>query len=233
MKRINILSTRSIKWSLIEQAGRAGILIDQIEFIKTKPIISPEKIALIQNLPAYASLVFTSTNAVEAFSQLVHDHNINPGQHRVFCVDGRTNDSINALFPSFVIAARSETARALALEILNHDIEKIYFICGNLRRDELPDILRQKGIAVEELELYKTEPTPIKIEQNYDGLIFFSPSAVSSFFSVNKIPADTTCFAIGETTANAIKVFSDNGIVVATKPRQENIISTIINHYQS
>lgn len=233
MKRINILSTRLILPALIEQAEGSGIQIDQKEFIRTTSLITPEKADIVQHISADTDLVFTSTNAVEALSKLVHEYNIHPGQHRVFCVDGRTSLSINTLFPSFIITTAAETAQALAEEMLKHEVQQVCFVCGNLRRDELPAVLHQNGIAVTELELYRTETTPVKMEQHFDGLIFFSPSAVVSFFSLNKISAGTTCFAIGHTTANAIKKYTSNEIVVAAKPRQDNIISRVIKHYQS
>jgi uroporphyrinogen-III synthase len=234
VKTIHILSTRSIQTPLIEQAGSAGIQIDQKEFIRTEPFLSPDKAALVREIPEHATLVFTSTNAVEVLFKLVHEYDIPvPAHCNVFSVDGRTSLAINTLFPSFLPLATSENARALAEEMLKHDIKQAYYPCGNIRRDELPSILKARGISVREMELYRTEATPEKIERVYDGLIFFSPSAVSSFFSLNEIPPHTTCFAIGETTANAIREQTTNDIVIAAKPRQDNIISMIIKHYQS
>lgn len=234
MKTIHILCTRPIQTSLIEQAASAGIQIDQKEFIRTEPLLSPEKAALVREIPDHAILVFTSTNAVEVLFKLVHEYNIKvPADCKVFSVDGRTSLALNALFPTFLPLATSENARALAEEILKHNIEQAYYICGNIRRDELPAILHANGISVREMELYRTESTPEKIDRTYDGVIFFSPSAVSSFFSVNKISPHTTCFAIGATTANAIREQTTNDIVTAAKPRQDNIIYMIIKHYQS
>jgi uroporphyrinogen-III synthase len=234
VKTIHILSTRPIQTSLIEQAGSVGIQIDQKEFIRTEPIMSPEKAALVQEIPDHATLVFTSTNAVEVLFKLVHEYKIAlPANCKVFSVDGRTSLAINALFPTFLPLATSENARALAEEMLKHDIEQAYYFCGNIRRDELPAILQANGVSVREMELYRTEATPEKIDRIYDGVIYFSPSAVSSYFSVNEIPPHTTCFAIGETTATAIREQTTNDIVIAAKPRQDNIISMIIKHYQS
>lgn len=234
MNGINILCTRLIQPSFIEQAGKAGIHIDQIEFIRTSYSITDHHAGLIQGIPDRANLVFTSTNAVEALSQLVHEANINLPKHcRVFCVDGRTSMSISTLFPGCEIAASAESAKALAEDILKHQVEQVYFICGNLRRDELPALLLQNGIQVTELELYKTYATPVKVDHHYDGLIFFSPSAVASFFSMNTITGSTACFAIGETTANAIRECTGNEIIVSDRPRQACIIASVITYYQN
>ena len=234
MKGIHILSTRLILHSLIELAGNAGIYIDQKEFIRTEPSLSPEKAASIEEIPARATLIFTSTNAVEALSRLVHEYNIQIPPHcKAFSVDGRTSTAINTLFPAFDIVATSETAKKLAEEIMAKGSGPLYYICGNLRRDELPALLCDKGIEVTELELYKTYPTPVTVEQTFDGIVFFSPSAASSFFSVNAISNTTICFAIGDTTANAIREYTNNDIVVASRPRQDSIVATIIKHFQS
>jgi uroporphyrinogen-III synthase len=234
VKRISILSTRPITNFLAEQAANTGVDIHQLEFIRTEPLLTSAKAALLREIPIQATLVFTSTNAVEALYQLTREYHIEmPAWSRAFCMEGRTRTSVSALFPTLTIAATAHSALDLAEEILRFKIPKVYFICGNLRRNELPELLKEKNIVVNELELYRTYDTPVKVDQDFDGLVFFSPSAVSSFFSMNQIPAITTCFAIGDTTARTIREFTSNAILVSDKPRQDNIISMIIKHYQS
>ena len=42
-------------------------------------------------------------------------------------------------------------------------------------------------LSVDEVIVYKTIETPKVLTKQYDGILFFSPSAVKSFFSKNSI----------------------------------------------
>ena len=61
-------------------------------------------------------------------------------------------------------------------------VDEVIFFCGDQRRDELPEILRQHEVVVNEIVVYQTIAVPHKIEKQYHGILFFSPSAVQSFF---------------------------------------------------
>jgi uroporphyrinogen-III synthase len=110
-------------------------------------------------------------------------------------------------------------------------VKSILFFCGDLRRDELPVRLREAGLDVHEVVVYRTLLTPRKIGREYDGIAFFSPSAVESFFSVNRLPARTALFAIGGTTARAIRQYSDNPVTTSERPEAELLINQIIHDY--
>jgi uroporphyrinogen-III synthase len=79
--------------------------------------------------------------------------------------------------------------------------------------------------------VYKTIETPELLTKSYDAILFFSPSAVQSFFSKNRISDSTQIFAIGSTTADAAESFSRKPIIVAEKPGKENLVDLAIRHY--
>ena len=107
------------------------------------------------------------------------------------------------------------------------------FFCGNIRRDELPQLLKSSGIALEEMVVYETTVTPHPIIKDYHAVLFFSPSAVDSFFSVNKVVEHTILFAIGNTTARAIGNYSTNTIVKADTPEKDNLVKKAIAYFQN
>ena len=116
---------------------------------------------------------------------------------------------IEKYFGSKLVAGTADSAKELADIIAkNSNSDKVVFFCGDHRRDELSAILREKNIEVNEIVVYKTRLVPHKIEKKYDGILFFSPSAVQSFFEKNKLDDQTILFAIGNTTANEIKKYS-------------------------
>ena len=65
----------------------------------------------------------------------------------------------------------------------------------------------------------------------YFGILFFSPSAVQSFFSKNKVADKTILFAIGNTTANEIKKYSTNKIIISDEPGKENLVTKMIEYF--
>ena len=63
--------------------------------------------------------------------------------------------------------------------------ESYTFFSGNLRRDVLPNTLKENGITCNEIEVYETNITSKKIKEKLDGILIFSPSAVESSFKLN------------------------------------------------
>jgi len=108
----------------------------------------------------------------------------------------------------------ARNASQLADIIISEGIEDIVFFCGDKRRDELPDKLRANGINVTEVMVYHTLENPHAINSGYDGVVFFSPSAVNSFFTDNK-PGDKVIFyTMGDTTASEIKKHCSNQVEI-------------------
>ena len=215
----------------MEQASAAGIRILNTDFISTEPIIGIDKAEALSELSP-STLVFTSTNSVEALSLLLKQHHVGLHAKEVYCMAGRTAEAVRELFPSLTVKGKGNSARELAGRIMADGTKDVVFFSGNLRRDDLPDQLRQHGVSVRELEIYKTHHRPVKVEGDFAGVIFFSPSAADSFFSLNQLNDSAVCFAIGETTASALKKYTSNRIMVANIPRQENVIAMVIDHFR-
>lgn len=131
--------------------------------------------------------------------------------------------------------ATANTARALAGTIIGHGVQEVVFFCGNRRRDELPRLLQEHGIGVHEITVYETRDIPAPALADPDAILFFSPSAVGSFFSVNSIGPKTVCFAIGSTTAAAIADYTDNKIITPELDRhsQDMIMASVEFYFQN
>jgi uroporphyrinogen-III synthase len=109
--------------------------------------------------------------------------------------------------------------------------EEITYFCGNKRRDELPTILSKNNISVKEIECYQTQLTPRKIDQKYQGILFFSPTGIESFLKDNKSTNESVAFCIGETTALEAKKHFKN-VIVAESPSVESVIKSVNNYFQ-
>ena len=228
--KIFILSTRPIGDPLINESKHQNIEIDILSFIETVPIRSIEVQQEIENaLLKSSAVVFTSMNAVEAVANELDGHQ---PDWRIYSIGNTTRQLVKKYFGEKAIAGTAESAAELAELIVEEDnSDDIFFFCGEQRRDELPDILRSNDIDVNEIVVYQTIQVKHKIEKTYHGILFFSPSAVQSFFSNNKISDKTILFAIGNTTATEIKKYANNKIITGDEPSKENLVMEMIRYY--
>jgi uroporphyrinogen-III synthase len=226
----NILSTRPLKSEIIQKAASQNIYIDCISFIDTEPLQSEELsdkiIALAQQ---EITAVFTSMNAVYAVKSYLP---FRP-KWKIFCIGSATKDLVAATFGESNIQDTAGYGSDLAEKIIEQGIQQVYFFCGDQRREELPSKLKEKNIAVEEIVVYRTITTPHSLEKIYDGILFFSPSAVNSFFSVNTIPEEAILFAIGTTTGNAVRQLVRNKIIISDNPGKENLADRMMDYFNT
>jgi uroporphyrinogen-III synthase len=226
--KLNILSTRPLSASIVAEALKEGVYIDCISFIETEPVKSPEIKQEIQQLSGQNIVaVFTSMNAVEAVKEYISLKT----DWKIFSIGQTTKELIEDFFGKENIAGTADDAGSLADAIREQDPKEVFFFCGDQRRNELPEKLIANNIAVREIVVYRTIATPLKTLKHYDGVLFFSPSAVESFFSTNTLGNNATVFAIGNTTAIAVKQRVNNQIVVADKPGKETLVKKMLEYF--
>lgn len=230
-KFIRILSTRPLDKALSDKALEQNIIIDNISFIKTEEIVDANTSDQIKKLATKPiTAVFTSMNGVEAVAKSLNNSNFHP-EWKIYCIGAATQYLITSHFSSCKIIGTGKNAAELSQAIINDKAGKVVFFCGDQRRDELPALLRDSKITVEEIVVYKTKEVHVKIEKDYNGILFFSPSAVKSFFSLNSIPPATVLFSIGNTTADAIKSVCENEVIISDFPAKEKLVEMAIQHF--
>ena len=227
-KPVNILFTRQLEGMLLQKAALKKILIETVNFIITEPVIDA---TTLDKIVSYSSekvtVIFTSTNAVEAVKAQVS----NQVDWDIYCIGGATKDAVIDAFGEEKIKAVAKSAANLGEKIIiAKDVTNLVFFCGDQRLTTLPETLAANGIEVIEVVVYQTILTPQIVEKNYNGIAFFSPSAVHSFFAENTISTNVIMFAIGKTTAATITSYCTNQIVTCEWPGSEQMVDTI-NHY--
>jgi uroporphyrinogen-III synthase len=227
--KIQILSTKVLDKKLISLANAHHIIIDEIPFIEIKNIETPDVKKRITELSKQSiTAIFTSANAVNAVKEMLPTK----PQWKVFCLGYKTKKIVEATFGNENITGIADNGEQLAEEIIKHSTEKkMIFFCGDQRRNVLPDQLKKSGIDLEEIIVYRTVETPAHTSKHYDGILFYSPSGVKSFFSENTIEKSTQLFAIGTTTANEAKVFTGLPVISAQSPDTTNLINLVIQHF--
>ena len=212
-----VLSTKKLKLNQKNLLLNGGIGLVEYNAIS----IEFRDFSLDQELIENA--IFTSKNAIKAIAE--QDLKIK----NCFCVGEKTATSAEKI--GFKIIETADNAKELALKIVqNHSEKDFHFFSGNMRRNDLPEILTKNNISYNETMVYETALNIKKFESEFDGILFFSPSAVESFTTKNKL--NSIAFCIGNTTANEAKKYTDS-IIVASKPAIENVIAKAVSELKN
>jgi len=215
-----VLSTKILTAAQKELLLHAGLGVVAHNFIQTVALEMDAKIR-------FKNMIFTSQNAVHYFFNTKNTCIENPTEISTFCVGSKTKAALEK--KGVKVIEKAENASDLAKKLSKrYKNDQFSFICGKQRRDELPDMLTSNAIVFEEYHVYDTLLNPITIPRSFDGLLFYSPSAVKSYTSANPIGLQT-CFCIGSTTASEASKHTTNTIL-ATTPTIENVIVQAVKH---
>ncbi|WKL46650.1 uroporphyrinogen-III synthase [Flavobacterium pectinovorum] len=219
-KSIQILSTKKLSGEQKQALIKANLEVIDTDFIQTQ-----NKSFELKDLND--NLIFTSQNAVH--SVLSDPKSEQLKSKNVFCVGLKTKILLSE--SGFNVVAYTGYASDLAEIItLIYRNESYTFFSGNLRRETLPQALKEADVKFNEIKVYDTSLTPQKIKTAVDAILFFSPSGVESYLKENTIKKET-CFCIGETTAEALHKITKN-IIIADQPTVEDVLEDVIQEYK-
>lgn len=176
--------------------------------------------------------VFTSANGVKALEELMKSGLQVRPEVQIFAVGSKTRQALQELGLDAKIP-RTEDGKHLAELIIEEGkINSVIYFHGNLSRDEMTDRLMDDGIEVIELEVYETIINPVEMPNKpVSGILFYSPSAVEGFARgmgfEDELPP---FFAIGPTTAKALKEHTDQPIQIAKQPDTEVLLRTTADY---
>jgi uroporphyrinogen-III synthase len=222
--KVQIVSTKILSPLHKQELMKYGVELIEADFIKTE-----NKPFELKDLNE--SLIFTSQNAVHSVLSNPKSEELIPKlrEKNVYCVGLKTKNLLEE--HGFNVVAYTGYAADLAEIItLIYNSESFTFFSGNLRRDTLPEALKENGIKFNEIQVYETTLQPQKIKANPEAILFFSPSGVKSYLKQNTIN-NQICFCIGDTTAEALSKITKN-IIVADQPTIEDVIEDVIHEYK-
>lgn len=191
------------------------------DFIK----ISPNRISPTVLKSEFQNVVLTSQNAVEALLS-----NISPDELKfknIYCVGRKTKRLIeNKIGPVTQVKSNAKKLAAYLVEFMEGT--DITYFCSDLRLDDLPTILTENNITVNEIETYKTKHSIIQVDDSVEGVLFYSPSTIDSYLQNNTI--NKVAYCIGETTAEHARKHFDT-VRVAKLPTVESVIELVNDQY--
>ena len=195
-----------------ELADRYGVKIDFRPFIQIEPVSIKEFRKQKIDVLDHTAVIFTSRNAVKHFFNTCKECKVEvPIDMKYFCISEKT---ANFLQKFIVVRKRKiftgrRTARDLFEVLKKHKDEKFLFPCSDIRKDDIPNFLKENKMHFSEMVLYRTVASDLSdlSDVNYDVIAFYSPSGISSLlenfpdFKQNR----TRIAAFGPTTAKAVR----------------------------
>lgn len=172
--------------------------------------------------------VFTSANSVRSVFEI--HKNKSDWFGTVYCVGTKTQSLLekNGISAAAVANNASELSEVLVQNFSKNQtsFKEINWFCGNLRNQDLPNIMAENGVLVTEYPVYQTNLISQKVNTPFDAILFFSPSGVKSYLKKNKAD-NTAVVCIGATTATeAIQSF-DN-VYISDNQSVEGVIEKTI-----
>lgn len=226
----SILSTGDLPKVLQQKLVTYGLEPLVIPFIRITPVATANLRLVIQAAADFVGpVIFTSQHGVNAVRTLL-PHGTSPAGWELYAVGSHTAAQVQKDFGP--VHVQTPAAQTLAEWLVSHKKPgEVLFFCGDQRRPELPDLLTRRHFTLREIVVYETRLTPQRYEKPFDGILFFSPSAVKSFFSVNTLPAGVQVFALGPTTAAELSQYQVTGLSLCPYPDKHLLIDEVINHF--
>lgn len=218
-----ILSTKKLTAQELIHAKSLSQEVTCVDVIRTEAIPFT-----IPNADSFDSVAFTSTNGLKYFLADEQGY-IQLQQKTIFSISGKTKQTLTE--KGFETLATAENGAQLAVKIIQTTTKSVLHPSSSARLNDLETGLSKSVINYIPLPVYETGYLDVKIDpKEYDALLFFSPSGVSSFLQQNTIPSKAICCCIGETTAAFLrnKQYS-NPIIYPESPSVYAMLSLVAN----
>ena len=220
-KKTQVYSTKSLTEA--QKHRFKNVKVDSSDFLKINLNRIPKTVLKAE----VRNVIITSQNAVEAITTVLPKEELQ--FKNIYCVGRRTKKLIENKIGN--VKHSENSAKALADYLVDFiDGTEVTYFCSDKRLDELPNILEENNITVNEIEAYQTVLDSVKMNDSVEGIMFFSPSTVESYLQNNS--ADIIAYCIGDTTAaEAQKHFED--VRIAKIPTIESVIDLVNENYNN
>ena len=209
------MSTKKLSKKMKLAFNKNNITIIEIPMIKTVRVnfVWPK----IQE-----GIIITSSSALKSIVK--HPSYYNLKKHPFFCVGSYTKKRLSEL--GLNVEECEASSKDLALKIGDkYSKKKFNYFCGKQRLKTIEIFAKKNNIDIKISEVYETFEIRKKIKEKFDGIIFFSPSAVRSYVSLNSLNTQKV-FSWGQTTAKEIKKYCDIFFTSKT-PSIKSLVSLI------
>jgi uroporphyrinogen-III synthase len=193
----------------------------------------------LTRLERYEAIALTSPRAAAGFARRLAERRARTGPAgslpQVWASGSTTAEALSGIASVRTpgrMAPESGAATALAKALLASGIKgPVLFPCGEMRRDELPALLRQEDIEVEEVVCYRSvlvgEDVARAAAERASLLVVASPSVVQLLAKACPAQVRPPILAVGPTTAAAARAAGWAPVGVAQEPTAESLVDSV------
>lgn len=214
-------------------AEKFNIKVDFHPFIRVEGLSTKDFRKQKVDIAGRTSVVFTSRHAIDHFFRVCEDMKVKISPDiRYFC----KTETVALYLQKFVqyrkrkVFFPSDGKMKGLLDIMSRykSSEKFVVPCSEQSKDDIPQWLKKNKCDFKKAILYQTVGNRVKevIANNYDMIVFFSPSGIKSL--LEDVPEfdqrETSIAAFGNTTSKAVK---DSGLRLDLKVPMPNAPSMV------
>ncbi len=238
--KIAITRARRSAPDMALQLSALGAQVLEYPTIEIVPPISFDALdRAIADLEGYDWLIFTSANAVEAFSaRLAASSRDLRGLRAKLCAIGpATRKAVEKMHLKVDVVPEEYVAESLIQALQGHDMtgRRILIPRAAVARDSVPEALRAMGATVEIAEAYRTIVPESGAAPAADWITFTSSSTVKNFIALNEPGAihRYKTASIGPITTETLKMHGVEPTIEAKPHTTEGMIDAILRHHDS
>jgi uroporphyrinogen-III synthase len=219
-----------------EVLSASGYRVRSLPVLRFEEVNRAQVEGALRHPASYGGLIVTSPRAVEVLADVLRwlpSETAAWHARPIFAVGPRTAEELRSIGFS-PEGEGSGSADMLADHIVAQSfVAPLLFLCGDRRRDVLPERLGSADVAFEEICIYRTllDAPDLTAESAPDWAVFFSPSGVEVLDSnLMAAWAPTRFAAMGETTAEALRTSGVEVAVVAASPEPAALAAAIAEY---
>lgn len=217
----HLLITKNLEREQVLSLAKQGVEYQVVPALESNFTYNLNEIVEIFN--DFSIWIITSKKAVFAIANVL-SKNTKKKDQRVLAVGSSVKREMEKLGYEKILSFDSAAELTTAMESYRN--EKFIFFCGNNRRDEIPHYAGEQNIDMKMLQVYETfKSEPVIKKNGFGAAFYFSPLGVESTLANNPHLKDLKAYAIGETTAKALKEKGIDEVVIPENTSVNDMIS--------
>lgn len=221
-----ILFTKELSSAHLMLLENLNVKVENIPFIKT--VAEQDYKTKLDKLfqGEFTSLIITSPYAASLFAGYAEENNFRIDT--IYTVGEKTAMHIRMYCQKCVVSTKGNAEDLANMIVDEHTVhDKICFVSGEMRRNVLPIALRNAQIDFSEISVYRTLLSPPEKLPFFNIIVFFSPSAVRSFYLKYKL-SNEAVYTIGPTTQKELLKYNAHlKVNVAEYPSFESLVQML------
>ena len=249
-KTILVTKKKSTAEKYFLQLNNEGASIIFFPTIKVIPKLESYELKNVLNhFSEYDYLIFTSSNAVKVFAEIIQSYSLDLTKIKVTAVGEKTSEecSYNGIKVDIIPEEYSSKGLIKILSKYNLNRKKVFIPCSSLSNEDLKFGLMESGAHVDQVHVYDVVSNDLSeltkeyedmVNRRPDIFVFTSPSSFNNFISLIKINDISNYFdnkiicAIGSTTERAVESFGLNVHIVPRAYSLSGVSEAIIKYFQ-